>query len=229
MKNNQKENSKIIILGGLAPMPFELEKSLIKIVKKVSKFDYQKGKISSIDGLSYLCSELKQMENFNQPQLLSLLTELQQYLKYHIDRRPSDDHPYFLKFKRAISEVEEVLLLFRYHEKTTQRKIRTQYDLLTYLIFDEKNLSYIDYIFTHFPYTVNLENNKTLEEKILQDAENIDGIGIKRWKACIEANVRTPRIIPSLRDSLLLSYAKELYDKNVVVLLDYLKKEISGK
>lgn len=74
-----------------------------------------------------------------------------------------------------------------------------------------------------------LENNKTLEEKILQDAENIDGIGIKRWKACIEANVRTPRIIPSLRDSLLLSYAKELYDKNVVVLLDYLKKEISGK
>ncbi len=159
MKNNQKENSKIIILGGLAPMPFELEKSLIKIVKKVSKFDYQKGKISSIDGLSYLCSELKQMENFNQPQLLSLLTELQQYLKYHIDRRPSDDHPYFLKFKRAISEVEEVLLLFRYHEKTTQRKIRTQYDLLTYLIFDEKNLSYIDYIFTHFSTYTRTSNN----------------------------------------------------------------------
>ncbi len=168
MKNKRSDNSNIIILGGLAPMPFELEKSLIKIVKKVAKFNYEKGKISAIDGLSYLCLELKQMENFNQPQLLSLLTELQQYLKYHIDRRPSDDHPYFLKFKRAINEVEEVLLLFRYHEKTTKKNIKTQYDLLTYLIFDEKNLSYIDYIFTHFPYTVNLENNKTLFEQVLE-------------------------------------------------------------
>lgn len=66
----------------------------------------------------------------------------------------------------------------------------------------------------------------TIEENIVKDAENIDAIGVKRWQACVEKDVRTPRIIPTIRENLILEYSKEIYDKRAEAWIEYLKTTV---
>lgn len=67
------------------------------------------------------------------------------------------------------------------------------------------------------------EKPGTIEENIVKDAENIDAIGVRRWRDCVDADVRTPRIIPTIRENLILDYSKEIYDKRADAWLEYLK------
>lgn len=64
----------------------------------------------------------------------------------------------------------------------------------------------------------------TLEGIIVRDADKLDDFGIKRWKECINRNVRTPRIILGLKDKLTLDYSKRLYNEIVEEWLEFLRE-----
>lgn len=64
----------------------------------------------------------------------------------------------------------------------------------------------------------------TLEGIIVRDADKLDDFGIKRWKECINRNVRTPRIILGLKDKLILDYSKRLYNEIVEEWLEFLRE-----
>lgn len=71
---------------------------------------------------------------------------------------------------------------------------------------------------------------ETLEGMVVRDADKIDFIGIGRWKQCIEENHKCESIIkllPKLRNELLqLKRSREIYDKEVVKLIEYLHNMI---
>lgn len=64
----------------------------------------------------------------------------------------------------------------------------------------------------------------TLEGIIVRDADKLDDFGIKRWKECINRNVRIPRIILGLKDKLILDYSKRLYNEIVEEWLEFLRE-----
>ena len=64
---------------------------------------------------------------------------------------------------------------------------------------------------------------ETLEGIIVKDADKIDAVGVERWKACVENNQRLPRIIPNLRENMIIrDSSKKMYDKNARKLMEYL-------
>ena len=71
---------------------------------------------------------------------------------------------------------------------------------------------------------------ETLEGIIVKDADKIDAVGVERWKACVESNQRLPRIIPDLREEMIIrESSKKMYDKNAEKLIEYLRGIILGK
>lgn len=69
----------------------------------------------------------------------------------------------------------------------------------------------------------------TIEGKIIKDADKLDNLGIKRWKECIDKDIRPPRIIPNLKENmLLLEYSKDLYNEKAKKWLNYLKSITIG-
>ena len=68
---------------------------------------------------------------------------------------------------------------------------------------------------------------ETLEGISVKDADKIDAVGGERWKACVESNQRLPRIIPDLRENMIiLDSSKKMYDKNARKLIEYLSNII---
>lgn len=70
------------------------------------------------------------------------------------------------------------------------------------------------------------ESPETLEGIIIRDADKIDFVGISRWKNCIENDCKFIKILdllPTLRkDILVLESSKEIYDREVGLLVRYL-------
>lgn len=70
------------------------------------------------------------------------------------------------------------------------------------------------------------ENPETLEGIIIRDADKIDFVGISRWKNCIENDCKFVKILdllPTLRkDILKLECSKEIYDREIGLLIRYL-------
>lgn len=68
---------------------------------------------------------------------------------------------------------------------------------------------------------------ETLEGIILKDADKIDAVGVDRWKVCVKNNQRLPRIIPDLRENMIIrESSKKMYDKNAEKLIQYLSNII---
>ena len=66
----------------------------------------------------------------------------------------------------------------------------------------------------------------TLEGIVIKDADKIDYLGVKRWKECINRNVRTPRIDQNPKSKLLLDCSKTIYDKKAKEWLSYLESVV---
>lgn len=70
------------------------------------------------------------------------------------------------------------------------------------------------------------ETPETLEGIIIRDADKIDFVGIPRWKSCIENDCQFKKILdllPTLRkDILRLECSREIYDREVGILIRYL-------
>lgn len=67
---------------------------------------------------------------------------------------------------------------------------------------------------------------KTIEGKIIRDADKIDFVGISRWKFCIENNIKFYKILdmlPILRNEILeLDISKKIFDRKIGNLIRYL-------
>ena len=68
---------------------------------------------------------------------------------------------------------------------------------------------------------------ETLEGIIIKDADKIDCVGVERWKTCVKNNQRLPRIVPGLRENvIILDSSKKMHDKNARELIEYLSNII---
>lgn len=126
---------------------------------------------------------------------------------------------------------KEVCLLSAYWHAVARKEGKVGYRLRSAeMLKEELEKANYEKNFIEKCYTaIKMEKPLTLEEMIVKDAENLDAIGIKRWRECVEKDVRMPRIIPSIRENLILDISKEMYDEKVKILLAYLEKLLTGK
>lgn len=79
-----------------------------------------------------------------------------------------------------------------------------------------------------------IENHKwnmipeTNEGLIIRDADKLDFVGVSRWKNCLDNNQSMEKIIellPDLREKILyFEESRQIYDKEIIKLIDYLYK-----
>jgi len=71
---------------------------------------------------------------------------------------------------------------------------------------------------------------KTIEGKIVRDADKLAYLGIGRWHSCIENNQRLDDIIellPNLKNEILFfDYSKKLYDKEIIKVLKLIYQKL---
>lgn len=109
------------------------------------------------------------------------------------------------------------------HELKSAEMLREE---LTSLNFDEE---FIDKCYKAIYKHGEKDIPDTIEGIIIRDADKLDNLGIKRWKECINKDIRPPRIIPNLRENmLLLDYSKNLYNDKAKEWLNYLKSITIG-
>ena len=106
------------------------------------------------------------------------------------------------------------------HEKLSADMLKEEMEKLGY---DE---IFIDKCYQAIIYHKWSMEPKTLEGKIVKDADKIGFIGLNRWKACIESKTDLDNIIellPRLRNEFLyFTESKNIYDEEILKLLEYL-------
>ena len=106
------------------------------------------------------------------------------------------------------------------HEKLSADMLKEEMEKLNY---DD---SFIDKCYQAIIYHKWNMEPKTLEGKIVKDADKIGFIGLNRWKACIESKTSLDFIIellPRVRDEFLyFPESRKIYDEEMIKLVEYL-------
>ena len=106
------------------------------------------------------------------------------------------------------------------HEKLSADMLKEELEKLNY------NENLIDKCYQAVVYHKWDMEPKTLEGKIVKDADKIGFIGLNRWKACVESKTSLDNImelLPRLRDEFLyFPESRKIYDEEMVKLADYL-------